>query len=116
MLIAAPIGIFLAVIVLVLWTVATPIETISVRLSVLGLLFYFGGLILVHELIHAFACPGAGLTSKSLIGVWPSHLSFYAVYMGEMSRERFLSVFLMPLIVITFIPLVIGALNATGLC
>jgi hypothetical protein len=111
MVIATPIGFILAVAVAGLWALATPVETVSAHLSIFGILICLGVLVLVHEGVHALTHPGAGFSSKSLIGIWPSQLVFYAAYMGETSRERFLAIFLMPLMVISFVPLAVGAIT-----
>jgi hypothetical protein len=58
----------------------------------------------VHELLHAVTHPGWGASSNSIIGLWLSKGLFYAHYEGEMSRNRFLLVFLMPLIILGVIP------------
>ncbi|MDT8896636.1 DUF3267 domain-containing protein [Thermanaerothrix sp. 4228-RoL] len=58
----------------------------------------------VHELLHAFTHPGWGTSSNSIIGLWLSKGLFYAHYEGEMSRNRFLLVFVMPLIVLGVLP------------
>lgn len=58
-------------------------------------------LIAVHELLHAAAMPDFGLSRQTIIGVWPSHGMFYAHHDGPLTKERFLVVFLMPLLVIS---------------
>src|SRR5438093_3685045 len=40
----------------------------------LSMAVFFAGLIFVHELIHVLACPGFGLTSATVLGVWPSKI------------------------------------------
>ncbi|MFO0898325.1 MAG: DUF3267 domain-containing protein [Pirellulales bacterium] len=42
---------------------------------------------------------------------WPSRLLFYAHYCGPLSRDRFLAVLVMPLLVITGLPLLLAALG-----
>jgi hypothetical protein len=58
----------------------------------------------VHELLHVFTHPDWGTSSNSILGLWLSKGLFYAHYEGEMSRNRFLAVLLMPLIVLGILP------------
>ena len=71
--------------------------------AVLGL----AGLIAVHELLHALAYPKFGFTSDVLIGIWPTKLLFYAVSLGIVNRTRMLIVYLLPLVVLSVLPLLI---------
>jgi hypothetical protein len=72
-------------------------------------------LIPVHELLHAAFHPGAGLSSDTVIGLWPSRLLFYAAYEGPMARNRFLLVFMGPYLVLSLLPVVaIPLLRAIG--
>lgn len=57
-----------------------------------------------HELLHAFAHPGWGTSSNSVVGLWLSRGLFYAHYEGEMSRNRFLWVFVAPLLILGVLP------------
>jgi hypothetical protein len=43
------------------------------------------------------------------VGFWPSKLLFFAHYVGELSRDRFIAILLMPLLIITCVPLAICA-------
>lgn len=61
----------------------------------------------IHELIHAFANPRFGFTSRTAVGVWPSHLLFYAHYDGELPRDRFLAILVAPTVVLTVLPLLV---------
>ena len=67
----------------------------------------FPGLILVHELIHALGYPQFGFSRQSLLGVWPSRLVFYAGYLGRLSRNRWLVVYLLPFLVLSVLPLLV---------
>jgi len=58
-------------------------------------------LIVVHEGIHALVHPGAGRSPHSMVGAWPRMLLFYAHYLGEMSRTRFIAILLMPFLVLS---------------
>jgi len=62
-----------------------------------------------HELSHALVHPKAGLSPHSILGFWPSRVSFYANYDGEMSRNRLIAILLMPLLTISIVPLLVSA-------
>jgi hypothetical protein len=64
-------------------------------------------LILVHELLHAVVYPRAGRTRDTVIGAWPSRFLFYALYLKELSRNRWLLVYVMPFLVLSIAPLVV---------
>jgi len=64
-------------------------------------------LVPVHELLHTLVHPGWGLSSNTVFGLWLSKGVFYAHYEGEMSRERFLLVFVMPFIVLGVLPTIL---------
>jgi hypothetical protein len=67
-------------------------------------------LIVLHEFVHAWVHPQAGRSPRSIVGVWPSRILFYAHYDGEVTRNRFLLIFLMPLAVLSAAPLVLASL------
>jgi hypothetical protein len=102
---AAPVAAALAVAVGGLWLSLTPVETLVPLYSLLDFLLIFAGVVVVHELLHASAHPMAGRSPHSILGVWPSRGLFYAHYDGELSRERFIVILLMPFAVITLLPL-----------
>jgi hypothetical protein len=100
------IAIPVALILLAVWAVCV----LSIQQDLPPLIFNINTLLIlllivpVHELLHAFTHPGWGTSSNSIIGLWPSKGLFYAHYEGEMSRNRFLLVFVMPLIVLGVLP------------
>src|SRR6185503_13338146 len=61
--------------------------------------------------------PGSGDSADSVLGFWPSRLLFYAHYVGELTRARFIAILLMPLLIISFVPLVVCAIigHSSGL-
>lgn len=65
-------------------------------------------LILVHELIHALACPRLGSTRDTIIGLWPSRLLPYATYLPQLPCWRFLVVAAMPFCLLSILPLAAG--------
>jgi hypothetical protein len=107
-LLALPFGVVAAAIVAALWFLVTPLRDITPPMSLPGFLLLFAGLVVVHELIHALVHPMAGLSAHSILGFWAS-LGFYAHYDGEMSRNRLVACLLMPLLIISIIPLIVSA-------
>jgi hypothetical protein len=69
----------------------------------------FALLVLVHELLHAVVHPGLGWSRDTVIGWWPQHGLFYAHYHGELGRNRFVILGLLPLLVISVVPLLAAA-------
>jgi hypothetical protein len=85
-------------------------QALTIALSVVGVVVAIPLIIVLHELLHAICFLGGLWTTQSGIGVWPSRLLFYACYFGPMSRNRFLLVYSMPLLVLTVLPLFAAAL------
>jgi hypothetical protein len=101
------------------WTTFTPIapgfgarfdSVVSSLTPVIGLLALVG----IHELLHAVSAPGFGLSSRTVIGCWPSRGMFYAHYDGDMTAKRFLLVLIMPLAIISVLPLLLAAVLGWG--
>ena len=109
-LLALPIGVVAAVIVAALWFLLTPLRDITPAMSLPAYLLLFAGFVVVHELIHALVHPMAGLSPRSILGFWAS-LGFYAHYDGEMSRNRLVACLLMPLLIISIVPLLVSAVT-----
>jgi hypothetical protein len=108
-LVALPIGIVAAVVVAVLWLAVTPLQDVTPTMSLPAFLVSFAGIVVVHELIHAAVHPMSGRSLHSIVGFWPSGGMFYAHYDGEMTRNRFVAILLMPLVVISFVPVLVAA-------
>jgi hypothetical protein len=129
-LVAFPIGMFAAVVVAVLWFAITPLQDVTSlpaflvsfatiigsfglyptpTMSFPGFLFSFAGIVVVHELLHVAVHPMSGRSAHSIVGFWPSGGVFYGHYAGEMTRNRFVAILLMPLVVISFVPLLVAA-------
>jgi hypothetical protein len=111
-LLALPIGLAMLLLVGALWVWATPlppnfINSPSFQAAALPSLV---ALVVVHELIHALVHPRSGKSARSIIGFWPSRLLFYAHYDGELSRNRFLAILGMPMLVISLLPLALAIL------
>ena len=77
-------------------------------LLILTMAVFFGVLIFVHELIHALACPGFGLTSATFLGVWPSKILAYASHNGPISFGRGIFVGMAPFLVLSVAPLLVA--------
>lgn len=104
-LIATPIGVVTSAVLATLWFLIGNFEGAIVPATISEFLVSFAAITLVHELIHAATHPGQGLTSRSLLGVWPSKLLFYAHYDGELTRNRFIAILLMPFLCMSLAPL-----------
>jgi len=73
-----------------------------------GFLVSFAGMVVVHELLHVAVHPMSGRSPHSIVGFGPS-IGFYGHYSGEMTRNRFVAILLAPLVVISFVPLLVAA-------
>jgi putative zincin peptidase len=109
-LLALPIGVVAAVIVAALWFLITPLRDITPAMSLPAYLVLLAGFVVVHEGIHALVHPMAGRSPRSILGFWAS-LGFYAHYDGEMSRNRLVACLLMPLLIISIVPLLVSAVT-----
>lgn len=105
-----PIGVVAAVVVAGLWFLVTPLRDITPAMSLPAFLLSFAGMVVVHELIHALVHPRAGRSPHSVLGFAPS-VGFYAHYDGELSRNRLVAILLMPLLIISLVPLLVSAVT-----
>ena len=113
LLVAFPIGIVAAVGVAILWFAITPLQDMTPAMSLPAFLLSLAGMVVVHELIHVLVHPMSGRSPHSIVGVgWPS-TGFYAHYDGELKRNRFVAILLTPLVVISFVPLLVAAVAQT---
>ncbi len=105
-----PIGIVAAGVVAVLWLAITPLQVqdVTSALSLPGFLVSFAGMVVVHELLHVAVHPMSGRSPHSIVGFGPS-IGFYGHYGGEMTRSRSVAILLAPLVVISFVPLLVAA-------
>ena len=112
-LLALPVGVVAAAVVAVLWFLITPLRDIKPPMSLPAFLLLFAGLVVVHEFIHALVHPMAGFSPRSILGFAPSPVSggFYAHYDGELSRNRLVASILMPLLIISIVPLLVSAVT-----
>ena len=109
-LIATPVGIFAGILTALAWTGGElritfpgyhPLVLLAV--VVLGLPL----MIAVHEFIHGFAYEKFGFTDTTVIAFWPAKMLFLAITFNAYSRNRMLLVYVLPLVVISFVPLLI---------
>jgi hypothetical protein len=109
-LLALPIGIGLLLLVGALWIWATPLPTRFFKSPNFpeAALLSLVALVAVHELTHAMVHPNGGNSDKTILGLWPSRLLFYAHYDGELTRNRFIAILAMPTLVITLLPLALA--------
>ena len=133
-LIALPIGALATATVLFFWLTTTPLAEAALRTKFWFFFWFFRplggvklpitlwvffpvlfvlivGVIVIHELVHAAAHPDGGRSPHSLLGFWPSRLILYAYYDREVTRNRFVAILLMPVLVITVLPLLIAGLT-----
>lgn len=103
------IGIVAAGVVAVLWFALTPLQNVTPTMSLPAFLISFAGMVVVHELLHAAVHPRSGRSRHSIVGFGGPSTGFYAHYDGEMTRNRFVAILLMPLVVISFVPLLVAA-------
>ncbi len=60
--------------------------------------------VVAHELLHVLFHPGWGLSSRSMLLVWPRRLQLGVYYEGFMTRSRWLTMRLSPLVGLTVLP------------
>jgi hypothetical protein len=112
---AIPIAVITTAILASLWIVLTPvwhvIATMTFPLPISKFIACLVGVLVTHEIIHTLAHPKVGISDKTLIGFWPSRMFVYAMYVGELSRSRCLTILIMPFFIISIIPLVFAAIT-----
>ena len=59
----------------------------------------------VHEMVHALCCPGWGLSTNTIVGLWLQKGFLYVFYDGTMSRNRFMFVLVAPYLFLSLLPL-----------
>jgi len=108
---ACPIGMVAAGMVTVLWLAITPFQLrdVTSTMSWRGFLVSFAGMVVVHEFIHLVVHPMSGRSPHSIVGAGGPTTGVYAHYAGEMTPNRFVAILLMPLVIISFVPLLVAA-------
>lgn len=113
---ALPLGLAAFVTIGLLWFGTTPLNGKhfeSPAFLNLGLIA-FVPMVVLHELIHAAVHPQSGRSDRSILGFWPSRMLFYAHYDGELSRNRFIAILVMPTVVITLLPLAVAMATSSS--
>jgi hypothetical protein len=64
-----------------------------------------------HEMVHALCCPGWGLSTNTVVGLWLQKGFLYVFYDGAMSRNRFMFVLLAPYLFLSLLPLAMIAIS-----
>ena len=101
---ALPIGLATGLLFGSLWLLTTPIDDPGVFFDLWHFLL-LPPIIVVHEFIHALGYPMAGRSNKTVVGYWPAKGVFYAHYTGELSRNRLITVFFLPIAMLSLLPL-----------
>jgi len=109
---ALPLGVLLMMLTGYFWVgrmqVRVPILTPhEILIYAVGVMLAFPVLIALHEFIHATFHPRSQGGSDTIVGVWPRRLLFYAHYMGPLSRERFATILIAPLLIISGVPVIV---------
>ncbi len=94
------------------WFAFTPLRMEAVDGTTVPKLFAtLVGIVFVHELLHMTVHPRAGWWAHSILGFWPTRLIFYAHFDGTITRNRFLAILLMPLLIMSILPLVVAVIT-----
>ena len=108
----AALAIILPLLLLAWWWLLGPDSSLYIGKAVLAAVVLMVPLVVVHEGIHLLLHPGMGRSDQSVVGGSVQHGMLYALYFGEMSRERYVLILLGPFLVLTVLPwlvcLVIG--------
>ena len=120
MLLSIPTALLIAVGILFAWVALARVHGIEELIQIvftpgtlLSSIAAFVGLIVGHEMVHLVALPKCGLTSATVVGFWPQKVTPYVSHEGELSRNRYVLIGLMPLLLLSVVPLLIGLLFAS---
>lgn len=107
MLIALPAGVvtFFATLLLAIALVGRE----AAKVNFPWLMVFIVACVPLHEFSHAVFLPGMGLSSKTFFGCWPSKFAFYVYHDAPMSRIRYLTVLVGPVLLLTATPLALCA-------
>lgn len=105
-----PVGIIAAGCIGALWWAFVDIDFKAVQDLPLPLAFILICvlMIVIHEIVHMLAHPGAGMSSDTIMGFWPAKMLFFAHWDAELTRKRFLTILVMPFVVLSVLPLLVG--------
>lgn len=115
MLLAIPVSVSVTAAVLFAWTALARVHGVEdagqfviTPTTLLVGVFALAALATVHELAHAAALPGFGLSSATVVGFWPQKLTPYVSYEGELARNRYAFAGLAPFLLLSGLPLLAG--------
>lgn len=106
-LLALPVGLLMAALVLMLWMLLTP--RVDLRFAPgeqIALAFFV--ILLAGMLLEILLYPGMGLTNQSIFGFWPSRLTPYTVHTAKITKRRQVATLLMPFVVLAVLPLALA--------
>jgi hypothetical protein len=110
-LLALPIALGTGAALLVVWAaIAGPVWSEYGPVALGLFLPAFLVMVPVHEAVHLVLHPRLGGSPSSAIGFWPKKLMVYAYYEGELPKHRFLLILAGPLVALTVVPVILGAL------
>lgn len=111
---AIPLGIVSLALFTFFWIEFTPVmkywNTISFPLIIFQNLTILIGVIIIHEFIHALFHPKYGFSKQSVIRIWPEKMFIYTYYLGEITKRRSMLIQIMPLTMLSIIPLIIAVI------
>jgi hypothetical protein len=114
LLLSLPLGVLAAFGLLIMGTALAPGERAEVTVEadrLAHVLVFFVLLISLHELLHAVSFPESLSSRNVVLGIWPRALLFYAHYVGELSRERFLLSLICPFAAISIGSLLLALID-----
>lgn len=90
------------------WLMVEPkITSYFTRTSFVGYLLILLIIFPVHEILHGIFYPIKN-HKKIIFGCWPKMGAFYALYEGQLTRSRWLIVYMMPFALISVIPVLVA--------
>lgn len=115
MLMAIPLGVLLAVLVALGWSLLVPLDmpggAFAVTITLPGLaisLVAVAVFVLAHEALHAVPALWAGSHSAVVVGFWPRYLAPYVAYLGALPRAAQLWCGVAPLLALTVLPVLVA--------
>jgi hypothetical protein len=109
-LLAVPIGTAVALVVMAAWVLMTPHFDMSFapawHVAVAGAMVILSGM-----LVQVSAHPLRGLSSQSIIGIWPSRFTPYTACLTTIRKQHLVAVSVLPFLVLTVLPLAFAAVT-----
>ncbi len=114
LLLSVPLGVLTAFGLLITSAALAPGERVEMTVEVdrlAHILGFFALLVSLHELLHALSFPESLSSRNVVLGIWPRALLFYAHFVGELSRERFLLSLICPFAAISIGSLLLALID-----